>query len=279
MLCSLMNIIPFWKIRRKKGSDMYIFIYSIIVFCATVIGAISGLGGGVIIKPLFDMMALHSSEQIGFYSSCCVFTMCFVSIWRQKELRHTISKSTVVLISVGSIIGGILGNNLFYTVLSIIKNNSKVRFIQSLLLFIIIVFILLHHYGKNHFPSYRVANRAAIFCVGCILGTISTFLGIGGGPLNIALFTILFGCSAKQAACYSIIAIFFSQISKLTATLYGGALYGYDLTPLPYMIFASILGGLIGTYWSQKAKDKNIEQVYIGTMFFLMAICMYNMFA
>ena len=30
------------------------FIYTVIVLLATTIGAVTGLGGGVIIKPLFD---------------------------------------------------------------------------------------------------------------------------------------------------------------------------------------------------------------------------------
>lgn len=256
---------------------MYLLIYSMIVFFATMIGAISGLGGGVIIKPSFDLLALHSGEQIGFYSACCVFSMCFVSIWKQKKLRHMISKSVAVFISAGSIAGGILGNHLFFVIQSAIRDNSKVQFIQSFLLFFIIAFILFHHFHKNHFPSYRITNRAAIFCAGCILGTISTFLGIGGGPLNIAMFVILFGYNMKQAAIYSIIAIFFSQVSKLTAAFYSGAAAGYDLAPLPYIIFTAVLGGLIGTYLNQRMRNKGVEDVYIGTMFFLLVVCGVNM--
>ena len=35
---------------------MQLIIYSIIVLCATMIGAITGLGGGIIIKPAFDVV-------------------------------------------------------------------------------------------------------------------------------------------------------------------------------------------------------------------------------
>ena len=35
---------------------MVVVIYSLVIVIATVLGAIAGLGGGVIIKPLFDLI-------------------------------------------------------------------------------------------------------------------------------------------------------------------------------------------------------------------------------
>ena len=59
------------------------WLYTIIVLCATTIGVITGLGGGVIIKPLFDLLGADTATVIGFYSSVAVFTMCLVSIYKQ----------------------------------------------------------------------------------------------------------------------------------------------------------------------------------------------------
>ena len=57
---------------------MVVVIYSLVIVIATVLGAIAGLGGGVIIKPLFDLIGAHQASTIGFYSSVAVFTMCIV---------------------------------------------------------------------------------------------------------------------------------------------------------------------------------------------------------
>ncbi len=55
---------------------MQLIIYSIIVLCATMIGAITGLGGGIIIKPAFDVVGMDTTSMISVYSTVAVFTMC-----------------------------------------------------------------------------------------------------------------------------------------------------------------------------------------------------------
>ncbi|MGZ7192251.1 TSUP family transporter, partial [Streptococcus pyogenes] len=79
------------------------------------------------------------------------------------------------------------------------------------------------------------------------VGIISVFLGIGGGPLNIALLMMLYSYSAKEAAVYSLAMIFFAQLSKIV--ILGTHLKDYRLNAwlvLGIIIFAFI-GGLVGT--------------------------------
>lgn len=60
-------------------------IYAIIIVLANTIGAVSGMGGGVIIKPLFDAIGADSVTTITFYSTVAVFTMSFVSTLGQRK--------------------------------------------------------------------------------------------------------------------------------------------------------------------------------------------------
>ena len=52
---------------------------SILFFCvsffASIAGAICGIGGGVIIKPVLDMLGLASVATISFLSGCTVLSM------------------------------------------------------------------------------------------------------------------------------------------------------------------------------------------------------------
>ena len=49
-------------------------IYFIVIILANSVGAVSGMGGGVIIKPVFfDSLGFHSLSAITFYSSVAVF--------------------------------------------------------------------------------------------------------------------------------------------------------------------------------------------------------------
>lgn len=95
---------------------MVIVLYSVIILIATIFGAIAGLGGGVIIKPLFDIIGVHDASTIGFYSSVAVFTRCVVSIFKQIKKGFQFDLKTMIFIAIGSLIGGLLGENILNNV-------------------------------------------------------------------------------------------------------------------------------------------------------------------
>jgi len=64
---------------------MITLLYTLIILIATTAGALGGLGGGVIIKPLFDAIGVHDASTVGVYSTLAVFTMCIVSIGKQLK--------------------------------------------------------------------------------------------------------------------------------------------------------------------------------------------------
>ena len=48
---------------------MLYIIYTLVILTATSLGAVAGLGGGVIIKPLLDLVGAHDAATINIYSS------------------------------------------------------------------------------------------------------------------------------------------------------------------------------------------------------------------
>lgn len=254
---------------------MILIIYSCIILFATIVGAIAGLGGGVIIKPLFDMIGMHDASAIGFYSSCAVFTMCIVSIYKQIKKGFQFDLSIVISISVGSLVGGLFGESIFSYVTQSLENNI-VKIIQAVFLGITLVFIMIYTINKEKFKSYQIQNKASIFFVGLFLGSISVFLGIGGGPLNVSLLILLFSYDMKQATIYSIATIFFSQISKLGQIIIKGQLMNFDLTLLPVICVCAVIGGYIGTNINQKLTNEKIEKIYMVLMIGLIFISCYN---
>lgn len=254
---------------------MVVFLYVVTVLIATTVGAIAGLGGGVIIKPVFDLIGFHDASTIGFYSSIAVFTMCIVSIVKQLKKGFQFDKKTVVFISIGSIVGGLLGEVIFNFVTGSLEN-AQVKVIQAGLLELTLFVILLYTLKKEKIKSYHIHHPLAIFGIGLFLGTISIFLGIGGGPLNVAMLTLLFSYAMKEATIYSIATIFFSQISKLGSILIGGQLFTFDLSLVPFIMIAAIVGGYIGTLINQKLSNQNVQKIYISLIFVLIFISFYN---
>lgn len=249
-------------------------IYIIIILVATISGAISGLGGGVIIKPLFDMIGYHSAATIGFYSSVAVFTMSIVSIIKQLKSGFNFHLKTVLWISIGSLVGGIAGEEIFNRVTSSYENNV-VKIIQAALLAITLIFILIYTINMK-IKSYHLKKPASIFIVGFLLGSISVFLGIGGGPLNVASLMLLFSYTIKEATIYSIATIFFAQISKLGSVMISHKFFEYDLTVIPFICISAIIGGFIGTLINQKLEEGKIRRFYISLITLLLFISLYN---
>lgn len=257
---------------------MIILLYVLIVLFATISGAIAGLGGGVIIKPLFDMLGYHDASTIGVYSCLAVFTMCIVSILKQLRSGFSFDMKTGLSISLGSLAGGLLGDALFAMVTSSYADHM-VKVIQALLLGITLVLILIYTFAKDKVTHYQIRNIGVTFLVGLFLGAISVFLGIGGGPMNVALLMLLFSYSMKEAAVYSIVTIFFSQLSKISTLVIGGTLLEYDLSVVPYICVAAIIGGFIGTTYNQKLTDKAIEKFYVFLLVVLLVISGYNVWS
>lgn len=252
-------------------------LYVLIVLVATMIGAITGLGGGVIIKPLFDAIGLDGPTTISFYSSVAVFTMCLVTIYKQMVRGFVFKWRLLSSISVGSILGGLLGDRLFAFAVAQL-HARQVSLIQASLLFATLLIILLYTLMKPRLRSYRLDNPVMVFMVGLFLGALSVFLGIGGGPLNVALLMWLFSLSMKEAAAYSIATIFFSQLSNLATTVFTRTFLNHPLTIVPFLMLAAVLGAFLGTLLNQKMTEKTVERCYIGLMLALVCLSIFNIF-
>ncbi|KFN89449.1 uncharacterized DUF81 family protein [Tetragenococcus muriaticus PMC-11-5] len=81
-------------------------IYFFVIILANTVGAISGMGGGVIIKPVLDFIAVDPVAAISFYSSVAVFVMSITSTIRQMKGGISISWKLVIGVATGAILGG-----------------------------------------------------------------------------------------------------------------------------------------------------------------------------
>ncbi|WP_162261205.1 sulfite exporter TauE/SafE family protein [Companilactobacillus kimchiensis] len=253
-----------------------IILYVLVIIFSNTIGAISGMGGGVIIKPVLDALSNEPLVAINFYSSLAVFVMSIVSTLKNAR-KETIDINwiEILYLSIGSLFGGKLGDWLFMTLASVIKNDSKVNLIQIII--VVISLILALFYSKKSGLQFDSKKRAVLFLLsGVFLGTLSTFLGIGGGPINVALLIFLFNFDAKKSAVYSIASIFFSQFMKLASMTPKLSSLPLDLKLVPFIIVSAILGGYIGSTISGTVSNKFVLKLYRIVVIFVIGLNIYN---
>lgn len=249
-------------------------IYFFIIICANTIGAISGMGGGVLIKPIFDLINIHSVAAISFYSSVAVLTMSVVSTTKQIKNGVVIDWLFAIQVSLGAMFGGVLGNVLFEKILSIFPGGRKVQLLQILLTIITLLFS--YFYSKGKWENFNGHSHILKIFSGIFLGFLASLLGIGGGPINVALLMLLFNIPIKQATVYSIITIFFSQLSKVITIVLTVNMARYDLSMLYYIVPAAIIGGFLGSYVSGKVSDEKVNQIYQWVIILVLMINLFN---
>lgn len=255
---------------------MVVLIYGIIILCASVIGAIVGIGGGVIIKPFLDALGYHTVEVVGFISTCAVFAMSISSSVRHIRSKTKVNPKIVLLVSFGSVFGGIIGNQVFDAVFEKL-NHGVVKGIQAVIIALFIIFVIFYVNAK-HIKSFRVQNPVIIVLTGLMLGLMSAFLGIGGGPINTTFLVLLFSFTVKESAVYSVAIIFFSQLSQLITIFINNRFEPY-IQYYPLILTAmvvGVLGGLIGSKLNKKLSNKVITKVFSVTLAFVAIVNIYN---
>ncbi|MBP2058542.1 putative membrane protein YfcA [Lactobacillus colini] len=252
--------------------QLILFIVAII---ACIIGAVAGVGGGIVLKVFYDLVDAGNVLTIGFYSTILVFVMCIVSVFKQIKHGFKFDWAFLVSISFGSIMGGYVGN-LGLNWADSIFTETKLKLIQSVLLLISLIFLTIYtkkSSTNNKRPNY---NWLAALFLGVFLGATSIFLAIGGGPLNVSLLVIIFHFTMKQSAVYSIATVFFSQITKLISIIIEGQFMNFNTTMIPLLIVAGIIGGYIGTIWNQKISSSKLESIYTVFMIGLILLTGFN---
>lgn len=249
-------------------------LYFIVIVIANTVGAVSGMGGGVIIKPVFDLIGADSVASISFYSTVAVLTMSLVSTFRQLKSGYKLNWQLVYWLSLGAIIGGVVGNVVFEFFLVFFNDELLVKMLQIILTIVTLIFAFL--YTRYNWKSFTFQHSLWYLLCGLILGFLASFLGIGGGPINVSLLMLLFSLPIKEATIYSLATIFFSQLSKILTIAITAGFGRYDLTMLAYLIPAAIIGGLLGSKVRHLLSPEKVSLVFQAVILLVLLINVYN---
>lgn len=101
-------------------------LFFIVSFIASIAGAICGMGGGVIIKPVLDVFGWTSVSTISFLSSCTVLSMSCYSVGRSMLAKDSkVDLKIGTSLAIGAAMGGVLGKQLFTLIKEMFPGNLK----------------------------------------------------------------------------------------------------------------------------------------------------------
>ncbi len=259
---------------------MAICIIALVCFFASAMGSVCGIGGGVIIKPVLDALGIMEVASVSFLSGCTVLSMSAVSLYGNLKNKETIRfrKPFAWSITAGSVLGGILGKAAFRFITGNMADKNRIGAVQAAVLLCLTAATLFSHCGKTKKTARSAADMPLIFAVGAVLGILSSFLGIGGGPMNLAVLTCLFSMETKEAALYSIHVILFSQTAGLCAALVTQTVPPFPPAMLFLMSGCGVLGALAGARINKKADNRVVDKLFTVLLLVIIAISLYNIF-
>ncbi len=254
---------------------MQFVLYFLVCLIATTVGAISGVGGGVVIKPVFDAVAGMSVSQVSFLSGCTVLAMTIVSLLRSRGEKIELKRGT--LLAVGGAVGGLLGKVVFDWVKSLTGNDGLVGVVQSVIMILLTAGVGVYMAFREKIRTKNVQNAALCVIIGLALGVMSAFLGIGGGPINLVVLYYFFSMDTKQAALHSIYVIFFSQAASFVSSLAMQNVPAFDPVTLVVMVVGGVAGGFLGRAFNKKMSSRQVDMLFSVLLAVITLISVYNL--
>lgn len=271
---------------------MTYLIFFAVSILASVVGAICGVGGGVFMKPALDAVGVLPVNTITFLSTCTVISMTSYNVissamnTKKGGSDNLIDWNLTTWLAIGSAIGGVVGKYIY----DILKNSSAnpevVGGYQAIALLIAVFLTLIYTLNKKKCQALHVTSPTVLVLLGFGLGTLSSFVGIGGGPMNLAVLYFFLSMPTKTAAQNSLYMILISQIASLIVTFLKGsvpkALY-QDVDPglwimLIGMMICGVYGGIVGKKINKKIPSSTVDKLFIILIFVIMGLCVWNIY-
>ncbi|MGL5328985.1 MAG: sulfite exporter TauE/SafE family protein [Peptostreptococcaceae bacterium] len=249
----------------------------LISFFGAFIGGITGLGGGMLIKPMLGNILYMSATKISLYiskfiSTTVVFSMSAKSANMYRKSGFEYNLQLFMYISIGLILGIFSVDFLPFN----IPGDIEVL-LQGILYVLVFISVLLRDkYPKLNFTN----NHSMTILIGFLIGFLSSFFGIGGGAIKVPFFLIFFSFTMKEAAIYSFLVGLVTEPLKLVQ--YGFHINNFtNIGPEALKISillglisvpAAILGATFGVSIQKKASDKFVANSFNAVIIYFAII-------
>ena len=269
----------------------YIIFFAVSIL-ASVVGAICGVGGGVFMKPALDAVGVLPVNTITFLSTCTVISMTSYNVissamnTKKGGSDNLIDWNLTTWLAIGSAIGGVIGKYVYDIIKNASPDKEMVGGYQAIALLIAVFLTLIYTLNKKKCKSFHVKNPFALVFLGFALGTLSSFVGIGGGPMNLAVLYFFLSMPTKTAAQNSLYMILISQAASLIMTFVQGsvpeALYKNAAPGLWVMLIGMMLcgvyGGIVGKKINKKIPSSTVDRLFVLLICVIMGLCCWNIY-
>ena len=244
---------------------MEYFGYLAAVLIGIILGLIGG-GGSILAVPILVYLFHISPEKATSYSLFIVGITAMVGTGKHYQLNNLKVKSALFF-AIPSILSLLLVRKLLLPILPAtlftigdltVTKDMFIMLVFALLMVSASVSMILKTSGKA-IPAQ--VNYSRLVVIGFLVGSITGFLGAGGGFLIIPALLFFAHLEMKQAVGTSLLIIFVNSLLGFAADVWGSQVvidYGLLFT----ITTIAVLGMFIGTFLSRKIDNNHLKPIF-----------------
>lgn len=241
---------------------MSFFLLLAIIFLASFILTMVGLGGGLIFSPLFVLLKFPVTTAVSaslFLNGIAAISGA-ITYFRKKMVDVKVGLPLLITSTISAPLGAIFTSRInpraFTGILALVIIVAAIRMLVSK---------KIEEEGMAASSARRIIGGC---CIGVVIGLMAGLLGIGGGVFIVPLLIYVLKVPTKTAAATSIFIVVFSSFSGFVAHI---PLADTDWKFILTAAVFSFAGGQLGSrIMAEKLKGRTVRQIF-GVVLLLFA--------
>jgi len=237
---------------------MSLLILLPIIFAASLVLTMVGLGGGLIFSPLFILLQypVHTAVSASLFLNGIAALSAAITYFRKKMVDVKIGLPLII------------SSSLFAPLGAYATSKVNLRLFTATLAAVILLAALRMIFskkaeveGRQITTAHRIVGGGAI---GMVIGFVAGLLGIGGGVFIVPLLIYVLRVPTKTAAATSIFIVIFSSFSGFISHV---SISKPDWKFILTAALFSFAGGQIGSrIMAEKLKGPTIRKIFGGIL-------------
>lgn len=219
-------------------------IYLLLSAASAFFGLATGLGATTLLRPLLDAVSPLNPAAVA--ALCTMATLCAALVSAFFALAEPLPLETdeLMLLAVGAMLGGVLGDLAAARFVSVIPAESAVL-LQNALLFTLIA--LPSVYFATLAPTVRplILTRMFSFPIALAVGLMASFLAFGAEPVTLAAYFLLFDAENDESAVAALTVALFAMLGKLITLLIRMRMQIPHADVLLWLLPGAVIGALL----------------------------------
>lgn len=219
-------------------------IYALLGGLSAFFGLCTGLGATTLLRPMLDAISPLSPHSVALFCTIATLGAALISAFFALSQPLPLHQDELILLAVGGLLGGILGDLASYRFLSLLPRGSS-TLLSNALLFTLIALPAVYFHTLSRTIRPLSITRLAALPVALLCGLLASFLAFSAEPVILMLYFLLFDAENDESAAAALTITLTAMAGKLIVQLIRLRLRLPDANALLWLLPGTIVGAVL----------------------------------